>query len=112
MLKGKLIKVEPVSTEHQAAETEKKTVEIRGLQTEDETEMCTYYFENPAKGGGDIEDSHWEEEEKIFYITFTDPKGICAVSILTCLSVFVGSFFTLKKKYIHYCKSNQKSLQR
>ena len=79
LLKDTMIHVETASTEHQEVETEVKTVEIRGLQTEDETEMCTYYFENPMKGGGDIESSVWNEEEKIFYITFTDPKGILAV---------------------------------
>ena len=83
-----MIRVETTSAEHQEAETEVKTVEIRGLQTEDETEMCTYYFENPVKGGGDIESSAWNEEEKIFYITFADPKGIFAA----CLWVFFYLF--------------------
>ena len=89
-----MIHVEKASTEHQEAETEVKTVEIRGLQTEDETEMCTYYFENPAKGGGDIESSEWNEEEKIFYITFADPKGIFAVFLWVFLLVWL-----LCKKY-------------
>ena len=95
LLKEKMIHAEPASTEHREAETEKKTVEIRGLQDEDETELCTYYFENPAKGGGDIEDSHWNEQEKIFYITFKDPKGSCAVFLFCKVFILVQVLFVL-----------------
>lgn len=95
LLKKKIIHVEPASTEHQEAETEKKTVEIRGLETEDETEMCIYYFENPTKGGGDIEDSNWNEQEKIFYITFKDPKGTCAVFLFWRVFILEQVLFVL-----------------
>lgn len=72
LLKGKKIHVESASMDQE--EIEIKTVEVRGLQSEEDSEMCTYYFENPAKGGGDIEKSEWKEEEKVFLITFVDAE--------------------------------------
>ncbi|XP_076464939.1 protein mono-ADP-ribosyltransferase PARP14-like [Babylonia areolata] len=81
LLKDKMIQVEKSSACPQQVEpAEIKTVEIRGLQSEDKVEMCIYYFENPAKGGGDIESSDWNEEEKILFITFADPKVAKAVA--------------------------------
>ncbi|XP_070211879.1 protein mono-ADP-ribosyltransferase PARP14-like isoform X1 [Littorina saxatilis] len=74
LLKNKKITVKPVSAEQQKAETEVNTVEIRGLNTEEDREMCILYFENPRKGGGDIENSNWDDKEKILYITFEKPE--------------------------------------
>lgn len=76
LLKNKKITVKPVSAEQQEAKTEVKTVEIRGLNTEEDTEMSILYFENPRKGGGDIENSNWDDKEKILYITFQEPEGM------------------------------------
>ncbi|KAL8607984.1 hypothetical protein ACOMHN_005539 [Nucella lapillus] len=70
LLKGKKVCVEWASREDQAAEV--RTVEVRGLQSESDSEMCFYYFENPVKGGGEIESRDWNEEEKILLITFVD----------------------------------------
>ncbi|KAK7479356.1 hypothetical protein BaRGS_00029434 [Batillaria attramentaria] len=73
LLRDKKIKVE-LATENpnQGHIEETRTVEIRGIDDEESTEMCIYYFENPSKGGGDIEDSRWDDQEKVFYITFRD----------------------------------------
>ena len=88
LFKNKMIQVALVSTQQQQEEEkeEMKTVEIRGLNSEGETEMCIYYFENPSKGGGDIENSEWNEEDKIFFITFCDPKGVCFSSFYSSAS--------------------------
>lgn len=75
LLKDKKIEVARSSmAKTQPAEPEIKMVEIRGLESEDEVEICTYYFENPTKGGGDIENHDWNQEEKILLITFKDPE--------------------------------------
>ncbi|KAL8567911.1 hypothetical protein ACOMHN_059033 [Nucella lapillus] len=81
LLNNKMIHVERSSAaKSQPAEPEVKTVEIRGLESEDDIEMCTYYFENPTKGGGDIESHEWNKQERILYITFNDPEVAKTVS--------------------------------
>ena len=88
-MRGKKIQVKAASAQHQEAEI--KTVEIRGLEAEDETEMCLLYFDNPRKGGGAIEDSRWDALDKLFYITFADAAGMpeFLVSLCVCVCVFV-----------------------
>ncbi|KAL8558417.1 hypothetical protein ACOMHN_064764 [Nucella lapillus] len=68
------------SSNPQPAEPETRTVEIRGVQSEDEVAMCFYHFENPAEGGGDVERHVWNEEEDILFVTFKDPKVAKTVS--------------------------------
>ena len=48
---------------------------MRGFQTEDDAEMSELYFNNPSKGGGPIESSHWDEQDKVLYITFENASG-------------------------------------
>lgn len=73
LLRGKKIKVDLASENQQSAKVlEIRTVEVRGVENEQMVEMCEYYFESPAKGGGDIEDRRWDEQEKVLYITFVE----------------------------------------
>ncbi|XP_076460377.1 protein mono-ADP-ribosyltransferase PARP14-like [Babylonia areolata] len=78
LLKGKKIQVQAASKDQEKAEI--RTVEIRGLKSEEEAELWTNYFENPRQGGGDIESSQWKEAEKIFLITFEDASVAKAVA--------------------------------
>ena len=80
LLKDKKISAAPVSEDSQKKEVETKTVEIRGLTGENDSEMelCRYYFENPKKGGGPFEkEPEWDCKEKIMLITFQEASGKC-----------------------------------
>lgn len=51
------------------------TIKIRGVTNALTAAKCKYFFQNPDKGGGPIEESKWDNGEQILYIKFKDAKG-------------------------------------
>ncbi|PVD29526.1 hypothetical protein C0Q70_08777 [Pomacea canaliculata] len=50
------------------------TIKIRGVTNALTAAKCKYFFQNPDKGGGPIEESKWDNGEQILYIKFKDAK--------------------------------------
>ncbi|XP_025094903.1 uncharacterized protein LOC112564359 isoform X2 [Pomacea canaliculata] len=49
-----------------------KTIQILGVEDSRTASKCKYYFENPEKGGGEIQEAKWDSIDRICYITFSD----------------------------------------
>lgn len=52
-----------------------KTIQILGVEDSRTASKCKYYFENPEKGGGEIQEAKWDSIDRICYITFSDMTG-------------------------------------